>query len=153
MNFWVLLSINFGVFETEVIMDYKKVAKDLTDAIGGKESSARRASSTSATAKRSPTRACNGALPPARRSTRCSPVWTGGAARKSWTLGWAAPLQLTGAAPSMAWPWTRRPTSLAATPPCARPAFTRRTRSRLATTRSEERRVGKECRSRWSPYH
>ena len=25
--------------------------------------------------------------------------------------------------------------------------------SSLATTRSEERRVGKECRSRWSPYH
>ena len=24
---------------------------------------------------------------------------------------------------------------------------------RLAVTRSEERRVGKECRSRWSPYH
>ena len=24
---------------------------------------------------------------------------------------------------------------------------------RFATTRSEERRVGKECRSRWSPYH
>ena len=24
---------------------------------------------------------------------------------------------------------------------------------RAATTRSEERRVGKECRSRWSPYH
>ena len=24
---------------------------------------------------------------------------------------------------------------------------------RLQTTRSEERRVGKECRSRWSPYH
>ena len=23
----------------------------------------------------------------------------------------------------------------------------------LVTTRSEERRVGKECRSRWSPYH
>ena len=23
----------------------------------------------------------------------------------------------------------------------------------LAETRSEERRVGKECRSRWSPYH
>ena len=23
----------------------------------------------------------------------------------------------------------------------------------LPTTRSEERRVGKECRSRWSPYH
>ena len=23
----------------------------------------------------------------------------------------------------------------------------------LAVTRSEERRVGKECRSRWSPYH
>ena len=25
--------------------------------------------------------------------------------------------------------------------------------SRLALDRSEERRVGKECRSRWSPYH
>ena len=24
---------------------------------------------------------------------------------------------------------------------------------KAATTRSEERRVGKECRSRWSPYH
>ena len=24
---------------------------------------------------------------------------------------------------------------------------------KTATTRSEERRVGKECRSRWSPYH
>ena len=23
----------------------------------------------------------------------------------------------------------------------------------MVTTRSEERRVGKECRSRWSPYH
>jgi len=29
-----------------------------------------------------------------------------------------------------------------------------RTRSQVPiTTRSEERRVGKECRSRWSPYH
>src|SRR2546427_1238214 len=27
------------------------------------------------------------------------------------------------------------------------------TQSASATTRSEERRVGKECRSRWSPYH
>src|ERR1017187_11005394 len=26
-------------------------------------------------------------------------------------------------------------------------------RDRLVRTRSEERRVGKECRSRWSPYH
>ena len=24
---------------------------------------------------------------------------------------------------------------------------------KIASTRSEERRVGKECRSRWSPYH
>ena len=30
----------------------------------------------------------------------------------------------------------------------------RRERCRyIAVTRSEERRVGKECRSRWSPYH
>src|SRR5258705_12676890 len=27
------------------------------------------------------------------------------------------------------------------------------TRSQTITLRSEERRVGKECRSRWSPYH
>ena len=26
-------------------------------------------------------------------------------------------------------------------------------KSVFLTTRSEERRVGKECRSRWSPYH
>ena len=26
-------------------------------------------------------------------------------------------------------------------------------KQQLPTTRSEERRVGKECRSRWSPYH
>ena len=32
--------------------------------------------------------------------------------------------------------------------------FTRgETQSIVVTTRSEERRVGKECRSRWSPYH
>src|SRR5256885_15934646 len=45
--------------------------------------------------------------------------------------------------------------------PCARRRWQRdRLRSRLkirepnhATARSEERRVGKECRSRWSPYH
>src|SRR3712207_9243376 len=39
-------------------------------------------------------------------------------------------------------------------PPSAAPA---KTESKPATdakpTRSEERRVGKECRSRWSPYH
>src|SRR5687767_15213097 len=31
--------------------------------------------------------------------------------------------------------------------------FARGQRKRTATLRSEERRVGKECRSRWSPYH
>src|SRR5256885_5461463 len=38
---------------------------------------------------------------------------------------------------------------------CRRPAA-RRPATRLASScrlRSEERRVGKECRSRWSPYH
>ena len=28
-----------------------------------------------------------------------------------------------------------------------------RKKETVKTTRSEERRVGKECRSRWSPYH
>src|SRR2546422_7340256 len=31
--------------------------------------------------------------------------------------------------------------------------LTARARSKTRATRSEERRVGKECRSRWSPYH
>src|SRR2546427_12656796 len=40
-------------------------------------------------------------------------------------------------------------------PPAAAPPDPARaeTGQRLAATRSEERRVGKECRSRWSPYH
>src|SRR5256886_10395954 len=33
------------------------------------------------------------------------------------------------------------------------PAFVSRTFPILGFVRSEERRVGKECRSRWSPYH
>ena len=33
----------------------------------------------------------------------------------------------------------------------ARPTYTQSRKQRMA--RSEERRVGKECRSRWSPYH
>src|SRR3989449_11649561 len=33
------------------------------------------------------------------------------------------------------------------------PLFGRRRKSYFLLTRSEERRVGKECRSRWSPYH
>src|SRR5215204_7217081 len=35
----------------------------------------------------------------------------------------------------------------------ARPARPCRRRPRCPRVRSEERRVGKECRSRWSPYH
>ena len=31
--------------------------------------------------------------------------------------------------------------------------FTKLTQKRGISLRSEERRVGKECRSRWSPYH
>src|SRR5258706_16069918 len=44
----------------------------------------------------------------------------------------------------------------ASTPPCRLPRcpYTSMGDSRgLLYTRSEERRVGKECRSRWSPYH
>ena len=33
------------------------------------------------------------------------------------------------------------------------PESTRYLSSKVRLTRSEERRVGKECRSRWSPYH
>ncbi|EJK78413.1 hypothetical protein PMI03_06083 [Rhizobium sp. AP16] len=35
----------------------------------------------------------------------------------------------------------------------AEPSHTMRSRAAKARCRSEERRVGKECRSRWSPYH
>ena len=31
--------------------------------------------------------------------------------------------------------------------------FNKQPRTKIAYARSEERRVGKECRSRWSPYH
>src|SRR5256885_2661723 len=34
-----------------------------------------------------------------------------------------------------------------------RASSNRKARSGVVNTRSEERRVGKECRSRWSPYH
>ena len=34
-----------------------------------------------------------------------------------------------------------------------RKSFDEETIAMLAESRSEERRVGKECRSRWSPYH
>src|SRR5256886_12813649 len=37
--------------------------------------------------------------------------------------------------------------------PQATATITARINPTLRTTRSEERRVGKECRSRWSPYH
>ena len=37
--------------------------------------------------------------------------------------------------------------------PCASPNRSTRWRSWASIPRSEERRVGKECRSRWSPYH
>src|SRR5438874_7141863 len=50
----------------------------------------------------------------------------------------------------MARPMTRRPTDTAR----CRDRRSRRARGRWAPgQRSEERRVGKECRSRWSPYH
>ena len=32
-------------------------------------------------------------------------------------------------------------------------SYSNKNREENITTRSEERRVGKECRSRWSPYH
>src|SRR2546430_3600181 len=37
--------------------------------------------------------------------------------------------------------------------PCESKSFYTKTSTRLPEQRSEERRVGKECRSRWSPYH
>ena len=42
-------------------------------------------------------------------------------------------------------PWKNRSTALPAAPPTRKP--------QEINPRSEERRVGKECRSRWSPYH
>src|SRR6476660_10437771 len=42
------------------------------------------------------------------------------------------------------------PISSAASTPCSSTRWRRRSSPQ---TRSEERRVGKECRSRWSPYH
>src|SRR5260370_28745737 len=37
--------------------------------------------------------------------------------------------------------------------PCNPPTFSTAAQANQHSCRSEERRVGKECRSRWSPYH
>src|SRR2546425_4155005 len=47
----------------------------------------------------------------------------------------------------------RWPASASAWTPRWRARCSPRTGSRASQARSEERRVGKECRSRWSPYH
>src|SRR5437667_9313895 len=44
-------------------------------------------------------------------------------------------------------------TRFLSSPACRRSIPLAKTPVRLACFRSEERRVGKECRSRWSPYH
>src|SRR5215211_8969456 len=62
--------------------------------------------------------------------------------------------------PSSSWTSDRSSTPIVAdeTPPMplrsCLPSFeSKKVRSALKSARSEERRVGKECRSRWSPYH
>ena len=37
--------------------------------------------------------------------------------------------------------------------PCGGEQYSKKTLIEAEAARSEERRVGKECRSRWSPYH
>src|SRR2546427_9440897 len=49
--------------------------------------------------------------------------------------------------------WARDRESAAARRSRARPPALPPARAAPPRTRSEERRVGKECRSRWSPYH
>jgi len=48
---------------------------------------------------------------------------------------------------------TAEPTTIVSVTPEAAPPETTGVGDRAADARSEERRVGKECRSRWSPYH
>src|SRR5256886_6944404 len=48
------------------------------------------------------------------------------------------------------WSYRRRPSSRSSSQSPAKASWRMRSRRQL---RSEERRVGKECRSRWSPYH
>src|SRR2546430_3387990 len=45
------------------------------------------------------------------------------------------------------------PETLSQLSPCSRECSTIEARETKPLHRSEERRVGKECRSRWSPYH
>src|SRR2546430_12497704 len=59
---------------------------------------------------------------------------------------------------SFSWRQTAGPTitlqgASTANPSFNAPAVTTQTVLTVLTFRSEERRVGKECRSRWSPYH
>src|SRR2546430_3339015 len=66
-------------------------------------------------------------------------------------------LMLPGSLPFIPLPWPTLATILAITPLSIHSSelFTTSTPclSRHTNARSEERRVGKECRSRWSPYH
>src|SRR5260221_8677801 len=60
-----------------------------------------------------------------------------------------------------AWAWVSRPANLAGVPrelpilviSGAHDPVSEGTKTLIPMLRSEERRVGKECRSRWSPYH
>src|SRR2546426_7266 len=78
--------------------------------------------------------------------------------------GGYAPLGLPrpsrGRAPAQPWRASGLPQDVSSAAAARRPALQERHRARggrrvlgQAAVRSEERRVGKECRSRWSPYH
>src|SRR2546422_10487943 len=81
-----------------------------------------------------------------RRHTRCSRDWSSDVCSSDLLLSWRA-RRMTAQESTGSRPHQLRPAC-----PFVVPLYSR-TRRREIDTRSEERRVGKECRSRWSPYH
>src|SRR5256885_5409840 len=71
------------------------------------------------------------------------PIWRGAESERRPVVGRAR----------LALPPDRRKASEGGAPGDRQPSWNARYRQPLHRDRSEERRVGKECRSRWSPYH
>src|SRR2546429_9996999 len=76
-------------------------------------------------------------------------VWSSACFHGSWSrLAWI-PLRMSFLASALR-PPTKRARAFSSRP---KPCVDASNRQSWSTNRSEERRVGKECRSRWSPYH
>src|SRR2546427_2154468 len=90
-----------------------------------------------------------------RRHTRFDCDWSSDVCSSDLPQEWPprSPQRRCSPPQSRGWLTSRRGVGAAASSPKARPTCSTTPPGKLPAARSEERRVGKECRSRWSPYH